>query len=816
MDNTGGKVIPIAIEDEIKESYLNYAMSVIVSRALPDVRDGLKPVHRRILYAMNEMGLRSDRAFKKCGRIVGDVLGKYHPHGDQSIYDALVRLAQTFSMRYPVVKPQGNFGSIDGDPPAAMRYTEAKMQKLAEEILKDIKKETVDFIPNYDDSMQEPSVLPAAAPFLLINGGSGIAVGMATNIPPHNLREVVDAIDAYIDNPDITVNELMEYVKGPDFPTAGIIYGKQGIREAFETGRGKIVVRARCSVETSKSGRDVIIVTELPYAVNKANLIVRIADLVKNKKIDGIADLRDESDRNGMRIVIELKKGAIVKVILNRLFSHTSLQQNFNVNNLALVDGRPELLTLRDMVHHFVRHRVDVVTRRTKFDLRKAEERAHILEGLKIALDNIDEVVKIIKESGNVNSARENLMNRFKFSEKQAQAILDMRLQKITSLETKKIIEELKEVLALIEYLKDLLSDERKILAVIKTEMSELKEKYGDGRRTEIIADEVEQLNIEDLIAKEDMAVLISNKGFIKRIPVSAYRRQGRGGKGSSTATLKNEDFLEQIFIASTHDYILFVTSEGKAYWIKVHEIPEGSRAARGTQVKALLQISADEEITSVVALEKFSPDKYIFMATRRGVVKRVKTFEFRNARTKGIIAIKLDDNDRLISSILTNGDEEVILVTRNGYALRFHENNVRAIGRATRGVRGISLSNDDELAGILRIIEDNHILVISENGYGKRVDYDNFNPHGKGTRGQIVYKTNERTGELIGVLSVNENDDLVCITSQGNTIKINIAQISIQGKAAHGVTVVNIRKPDVLVGIARVVGEREEEESME
>ncbi len=814
MDNTGGRVIPIAIEDEIKESYLNYAMSVIVSRALPDVRDGLKPVHRRILYAMNEMGLRSDKSFKKCGRIVGDVLGKYHPHGDQSIYDALVRLAQTFSMRYPVVRPQGNFGSIDGDPPAAMRYTEAKMEKIADEMLKDIKKETVDFISNYDDSMQEPSVLPAAVPYLLINGGSGIAVGMATNIPPHNLREISDAVSAYIDNENCTLSELMEFVKGPDFPTAGIIYGTKGIRDAFETGKGKIVVRARCSVETNKKGRDVIIVTELPYAVNKANLIIRIADLIKNKKIEGIADLRDESDRDGMRIVIELKKGTIVKVILNRLFSHTALQQNFNVNNLALVKGRPKLLSLKEMIHYFVQHRIEVVTRRTRYELKKAEERAHILKGLKIALDNIDEVIKIIKESGSVQNARENLMERFSFSERQAQAILDMRLQKITSLETKKIIDELREVLSLIDYLKDLLSDERKILEVIKTEITEIRDKYGDERRTEIVPDEIEQLNIEDLIAKEDMAVLLSNKGFIKRIPVSAYRIQGRGGKGSSTATLKNEDFLEQIFIASTHDYILFVTSEGKAYWVKVHEIPEGSRAARGTQVKVLLQLSADEEITSVVSLEKFSQDQYIFMATRRGVVKRVRTYEFRNARTKGIIAIRLDDNDRLVSSVLTTGSEEVILITRNGYALRFAETMIRAIGRATRGVRGIFLSSSDELAGILRIIQDNHIMVITENGYGKRVAYDNFTPHGKGTRGQIVYKTNERTGEIIGVLSVSGDDDLVCITSQGNTIKINVSQISIQGKTAQGVTVVNIKKPDVLVGVAKVIGTQEEDSS--
>ncbi len=814
MDTNNGRIIPVPIEDEIKESYLNYAMSVIVSRALPDVRDGLKPVHRRILYAMNEMGLRSDKTFKKCGRIVGDVLGKYHPHGDQSIYDALVRLAQDFSMRYPVIKPQGNFGSVDGNPPAAMRYTESKMAKIADELLRDIKKDTVDFTANYDDSMKEPSVLPGAVPFLLINGGSGIAVGMATNIPPHNLSEIVNAIEAYIDNSDITISELMEHVKGPDFPTAGIIYGRKGIRDAFETGRGKIAVRARVKLETTKTGRDVIIVTELPYQVNTANLIIRMADLVKNKKVDGISDLRDESDRNGMRIVIELKRGAIARVILNRLFSHTSMQQNFNVNNLALVNGKPELLNLKQMIHYFVLHRIDVVTRRTKFDLARAKERAHILEGIKIALDNIDEVIKIIKESKDVVTARENLMKRFGFSEKQTQAILDMRLQKLTSLETQKILEELKEIIALIEYLEDLLSDKKKILAVIKGEILELKVKYGDDRRTEIIPDEVEQLNIEDLIEKEDMAVLISNKGFIKRIAVSAYKNQGRGGKGASSAKLKNEDFLEHVFIASTHDYILFVTSAGKAYWIKVHEIPEASRAARGTQIKALLDISADEEVSSVVSLGGFTEDQYIFMATSRGVVKRVKTHDFRNARTKGIIAIKLDEGDRLVASVLTSGDEEVFIITRFGSALRFHESLVRSMGRATRGVRGIKLKNNDELAGILRIIEDNKILVITENGYGKRVEYNKFSPHGRGTGGQNVYKTDERTGEIIGVQSVNENDDLVCITSKGNTIKLNVARISIQGKNTQGIVVVNLNKPNIVVSVARVINDKEDVET--
>jgi DNA gyrase subunit A len=715
-------------------------------------------------------------------------------------------------MRYPVIKPQGNFGSVDGDPPAAMRYTESKMAKIADELLRDIKKDTVDFIANYDDSMKEPSVLPGAVPFLLINGGSGIAVGMATNIPPHNLSEIVDAIEAYIDNTDITIPELMEFVKGPDFPTSGIIYGRQGIKDAFETGRGKIAVRARVGLEITKTGKDVIIVTELPYQVNKANLVIRIADLVKHRKIEGISDLRDESDRNGMRIVIELKRGAIARVILNRLFSHTAMQQNFNVNNLALVNGRPELLNLKQMIHYYVLHRVDVVTRRTKFELARAEERAHILEGIKIALDNIDEVIKIIKESNDVATARENLMTRFKFSERQTQAILDMRLQKLTSLETQKILDELKEILELIVYLKDLLSDEKKILAVIKDEILELKDKYGDERRTEIIADEVEQLNIEDLIEKEDMAVLISNKGFIKRIAVSVYKNQGRGGKGASSAKLKNEDFLEHVFIASTHDYILFVTSAGKAYWIKVHEIPEASRAARGTQIKALLDISADEEISSVVSLGGFSEDEYIFMATSRGVVKRVKTHDFRNARTRGIIAIKLDEGDRLVASVLTSGDEEVIIITKSGSALRFNESLVRSMGRATRGVRGIRLKNDDELAGILRIIEDNKILVLTENGFGKRVEYDKFTPHGRGTGGQNVYKTDERTGEIIGVQSVNENDDLVCITSQGNTIKLNVSQISIQGKNTQGIVVVNLNKPNVVVSVARVINDKDDE----
>ncbi|HUZ16912.1 MAG TPA: DNA topoisomerase (ATP-hydrolyzing) subunit A [Spirochaetia bacterium] len=801
-----GKVFPVAIEDEIKESYLNYAMSVIVSRALPDVRDGLKPIHRRILYAMNEMGLRSDRPYKKCGRIVGDVLGKFHPHGDQSIYDALVRMAQDFSMRYPVVWGQGNFGSVDGDPPAAVRYTEARLHKIAEEMLRDIRKETVDFGPNYDDTMEEPLVLPAAIPYLLVNGASGIAVGMATNIAPHNLAEVCDAVVTMIDKPDATVEELMEHVHGPDFPTGGIIFGRRGIREAFQTGKGRITVRGRFTVETTKAGKDRVVITEIPYAVNKAALVVRIADLVRENRIDSIADLRDESDRNGMRIVIELKKGSIPKVTLNRLFTLTPLQQNFNVNALALVNGRPKLLNLKEMIHYFILHRVDVVTRRTRYDLKRAEERAHILEGLRIALDNIDEVIALIRASKTVETARTGLQERFGLSEVQAQAILDMRLQKLTSLETQKILDELKEVLAQIAYLKDLLSSEAKILSVIKEEIQEIVKQYGDARRTEIVVDEVEEINIEDLIKKEDMVVLISNRGFIKRVPVSAYRNQGRGGKGSSSANLVSEDFVEHLFIASTHDYILFVTSEGKAYWLKVHELPEASRTARGQHVKSLLAISVNEEITTVVSLQDFTDDNYLFMATCRGVVKKVQTSAFTNARTRGINAINLDSGDKLVSSRLTSGEGEVVLVSRGGNALRFNESAVRPMGRASRGVLGMRLDKEDELAGVLTARQDEQMLLVSEFGYGKRIEFDRFTVHGRATRGQVAYKMDEKVGELVAVIAVKSEDEVVCITSQGNAVKLLVEEIPVMGKNAHGVRIVNIEKPDFLVGVARVV----------
>jgi len=631
---------------------------------------------------------------------------------------------------------------------------------------------------------------------------------MATNVPPHNLREISAAIVAYIENPELSVGELMTHVTGPDFPTGGIIFGRRGIREAYRTGKGRIVVRARCTLETTNSGKDVIIVTEIPYMVNKSALIVRIAELVREKRIDGISDLREESDRTGMRIVIELRRGVTPKVVLNQLFSNTQLQVNYGINNLALVDGKPILLNLKEAVGAFVKHRKEVVTRRTQYDLRRAEERAHILEGLKKALDNIDEVIEIIKSSETVDAARTNLIGRFSFSEIQAQEILNMRLQKLTSLETQKIIDELNEVLALIEHLKDLLSSEQKILGVVREETEALAATYGDERRTEVVADEVEEINVEDLIQKEDMVVLISNRGYIKRVAVSAYRRQGRGGKGSTSAVLRDGDFIESIFIASTHDYILFISSEGKAYWLKVHEIPEASRQARGTHVKSILAISADEEIASVVSLSDFESDQYIFMATSRGVVKRVRTGDFSNARTRGIVAIRLDAGDKLVTALLTGGERDVILLTRKGHALRCSEETVRAMGRASRGVTGVRLAKDDELAAVIRVEPDEEMLVISENGFGKRVEYGNFTPHGRGTRGQIAYRVTDRTGELVEAVPVQVDDDVMCITSQGNTVKLRVKDVPVLGKQAMGVRIVNIEKPDFLVGIARAAKE--------
>jgi DNA gyrase subunit A len=807
-----GKIIPIAIEDEVKTAYLNYAMSVIVARALPDVRDGLKPVHRRLLYSMDELGLRPNAATKKSARIIGDAMGKYHPHGDASLYDAMVRMAQDFSLRYPLVQGQGNFGSLDGDPPAAMRYTEAKLSRIGDEMLQELDKETVDFGPNYDESLTEPLVLPAAVPNLLVNGSSGIAVGMATNMAPHNLNEVCRAVCAYIDNPDITIDELAKFIQGPDFPTGGIIFGRRGIREAYKTGRGKILVRGRFTVETSKTGKEIIVFNEIPYNVNKKLLLERIGDLVRDKVIDGISDFNDESDRDGIRVVIGLKKGAILKVALNQLFSNTQLQTTFGIINLALVNGRPQYLNLKELIRYFVEHRVEVVTRRIRYDLRKAEERAHILEGLVIALANIDEVVAIIKASRDINIAKTGLQERFLLSEVQAQAIVDMRLGRLTSLEVEKLQQELEGLKVQIAYLKSLLEDSGKLRGVIKDETRSIAERYGDERRTEIVAGEVESINIEDLIKKEEMMILISNLGYVKRVPVSSYRNQGRGGKGMVSAKLTEDDFVEQIFVASTHEYIMFITSEGKAYWMKVHELPEGSRTSKGTHIKSLLTVSPNEDITAIVALKEFvntgGQGPYIFMGTARGVVKKVAVSEFAYARTRGVIAINLDNGDKLVSALLTTGSDEVVLISRKGQALRTAEDQVRAMGRSSRGVSGMKLGDDDELTGMLRADDREKMLILSEYGFGKRVEFSEFSAHGRATGGQKIYTVTEKTGELVGCVNVLDNEEIMCITSQGKSIKLKVDGIRVMGRSAQGVKILSIDKPDFVIGVDRIVKE--------
>jgi len=810
MNEPTGKVIPIAIEDEVKTDYLNYAMSVIVSRALPDVRDGLKPVHRRLLYAMDTLGLRPGGGTKKSALIVGETMGKYHPHGDLSLYDALVRMAQDFSLRYPLIKGQGNFGSIDDDPPAAMRYTEAKISKIGDEMLQDLQKETVNFVPNYDESFNEPSVLPSAIPNLLINGSSGIAVGMATNMAPHNLGEICDAIYALIDNPNATNEDLMHFVQGPDFPTGGTIFGRQGIIEAYKTGRGKLLVRGKFNIETNKQGKEKIVFTEIPYNVNKALLLEKIGQLMRDKVIDGIANANDESDRDGIRIVIELKKGAIVKVILNQLFSNTQLQTSFGIINLALVGGKPQLLTLRELVHYFVEHRVDVVTRRTRYDLRKAEERAHILEGLLIALANIDEVIAVIKASRDVATARLKLQERFLLSEAQSEAIVEMRLGRLTSLEVEKIQQELDELKTRIAYYKSLLADEKKLRGVIKDETREVAAKYGDKRRTEIVVGEVENINIEDLIKKEEMTILISNLGYVKRVPVSAYKNQGRGGKGMQSAKLVEDDFVQQIFVASTHEYIMFITSAGKAYWMKVHELPEGSKTSKGSHIKSLLTVSPNEDITAIVSLKDFSDSEYLFMGTACGVVKKVKTSEFVNAKTRGIVAINLDEGDKLVSALLTKGNDEVVLISRRGQALRTHEEHIRAMGRSSRGVTGMRLSKSDELTGMLRVDDKEKMLILSQYGYGKRIEFNEFTSHGRGTGGQKIYTVAEKTGEIVGCVAVLDDEDIMCITSQGKSIKVKVNDISIMGRAAQGVRILSIDKPDFVIGLDKIVKEDE------
>ena len=801
----GGSIIPVSIETEMQKSYIDYSMSVIVARALPDVRDGLKPVHRRILYSMEEKGLHYSGKTRKCATVVGDVLGSYHPHGDSSVYDALVRLGQHFSMRYMPITKQGNFGGIDGSGAAAYRYTEAKMSPIAEEMVKDIKKETVDFVPNFDDTKKEPTVLPAKIPFLLVNGSSGIAVGMATNMPPHNLNEIADAVCAYIDNPDISFDELCHFVKGPDFPTGGIIYGKSGIKQAYKTGRGKIIVRGRFTIEVSKSGKETIIFTEIPYQVRTNDLCAKIGELARDKVIEGIDRVNDGSAGDDVRIEIGLKRGAIAKVVLNQLFSKTPLQSSFGIINLALVNGRPEILSLKKLISCFVEHRQDVVTRRTQFELKKAEERAHILRALVKAIQNIDEVVKIIRESRNEEVAKNSLRARFQFDEVQAQAIVDMRLGRLTSLEIEKLEAELKEVEALIEHLKDLLAHPEKILNLIKEETSEVAKKYGDKRRTDIVADEVEQINVEDLIKEEEMVVLISHLGYIKAVPASTYKSQGRGGKGSNSAKLVEDDFIKQVFVASNHDYVMFISTEGKAYYIKVHEIPESSKYTRGVHIKGLLSIASDVEIATTVTLKEFSDDKFLFMATSKGVVKKVRTSDFSNAKTRGIIAINLDEGDKIVSAILTDGSNELVLVSRRGQALRFTEQDVRFMGRASRGVCGLRLSNEDELAGAVCVNSDEKMLLMTSYGCGKRVDFDEFMRHGRATGGQKGYNVTDKTGEVVGVISVTENDEIMCITSQGKSLRVPATKISEQGRAAQGVRILEISQPDMVIGIDKI-----------
>ena len=810
----GGSIIPVSIETEMQKSYIDYSMSVIVARALPDVRDGLKPVHRRILYSMEEKGLHAGGKTRKCATVVGDVLGSYHPHGDSSVYDALVRLGQHFSMRYMPITKQGNFGGIDGSPAAAYRYTEAKMSQIAEEMVKDIKKDTVDFVPNFDDTKKEPTVLPAKIPFLLVNGSSGIAVGMATNMPPHNLNEIADAVCAYIDNPDISIDELSNFVKGPDFPTGGIIYGKSGIKQAYKTGRGKIIVRGRFSIEVSKSGKESIIFTEIPYQVRTDDLCKKIGELARDKVIEGIDRVNDGSAGDDVRIEIGLKRGTIAKVVLNQLFSKTPLQSSFGIINLALVNGRPEILSLKKLISCFVEHRQDVVTRRTQFELKKAEERAHILRALVKAIQNIDEVIKIIKESRNEEVAKNSLKDRFQFDDVQAQAIVDMRLGRLTSLEIEKLEAELKEVEALILHLKDLLAHPEKILNLIKDETSEVAHKYGDKRRTDIVADEIEQINVEDLIKEEEMVVLISHLGYIKAVPASTYKSQGRGGKGSNSAKLVEDDFIKQVFVASNHDYVMFISTEGKAYYIKVHEIPESSKNTRGVHIKGLLSIASDEEIATTVTLKEFSEDKFLFMATSKGVVKKVRTSDFSNAKTRGIIAINLDEGDKIVSAILTDGSNELILVSRMGQALRITEEDVRFMGRASRGVCGLRLSSEDELAGAVCVNSDEKMLLMTSFGSGTRVSFDEFMRHGRATGGQKGYNVTEKTGEVVGVISVTDSDEIMCITSQGKSLRVPADSISEQGRAAQGVRVLDINQPDMVIGIDKIANDEGSEES--
>ena len=808
------KITPVALEEEMKSSYIDYAMSVIVSRALPDVRDGLKPVHRRVLFGMSELGLAYNKPYKKSARIVGEVLGKYHPHGDSAVYDTMVRMVQTFSLRYPLVDGQGNFGSVDGDSAAAMRYTEARMARITETMLKDLDKNTVDFAPNFDDSLQEPTVLPSYLPNLLVNGSSGIAVGMATNIPPHNLNEVIDSVVYYIDYPGSTPEDIIKILKAPDFPTGGIIYGYEGVRDAYLTGRGRIIVRAKANIEIQKNDRENIVITELPYQVNKANLIEKIAELVREGKIADISNIRDESDRDGLRVVIELKRTGQPAVILNQLFKHTQMQITFGVIMLALVDGIPKVLKIDEVIKHFVDHRMDVLIRRTKYELEAAERRAHILEGYIIALDNIDEVIETIKKSRDVQTAQANLMRKFKLSEIQAKAILDMRLQRLTGLERKKIEDEYKEILKTIERLKSILTDEKRRFKIIKEELVELKDKFGDARRTDIIYD-YKEFALEDIIAEEDVVVTISHSGFIKRFPVSGYRKQSRGGKGVTGAGTKDEDFIEHMFIASTHQYIMFFTDNGKCYWLKVHEIPEGGRAARGRSILNLIEKSKEEDITAFISVKEFSEDKYLMMITEQGTVKKTVLSAYSNVRKGGIQAINLNDKDKLIEVKVTDGSQDIIIGTHNGIAIRFNESDVRDMGRTATGVRGIKLGKDDYVIGGLAVKQASTLLVATDKGFGKRSDLSDYRITKRGGKGIITVKTGDKNGKMIALMQVNDNDELVIMTEQGMVIRQGVNKLRVMGRATQGVRLIKLNDGDNIADIARVISEEEEDQHL-
>jgi DNA gyrase subunit A len=803
--------VSINIEDEMRRSYMDYAMSVIIGRALPDIRDGLKPVHRRVLFSMRELGNEYNKAYKKSARIVGDVIGKYHPHGDTAVYDTIVRMAQDFSLRYPLVDGQGNFGSVDGDSPAAMRYTEIRLTRLAHEFMEDLDKETVDFIPNYDGSLTEPTVLPTTVPNLLINGSSGIAVGMATNIPPHNLGEIVQGLLALIDHPDLSVADLLTQIPGPDFPTAGFIYGTAGVRQAYETGRGIIRIRARAMIEKRKNqSKESIVITELPYQVNKARLIEKIAELVKEKKVEGIQDLRDESDREGMRIVLDLKRDEVAEVILNQLYKFTAMETTFGIILLAIVKNRPQIMDLKTILVHFLDFRQEIIRKRTTFELREAEKKAHILEGLKIAIDHLDEVIALIRKSKNPAEAKIQLMGRFEFSETQAQAILEMRLQRLTNLEREKIQQEYREILKTIERLKGILASEALILNIIREELTELKKKFGNPRRTEIIEDTTE-IKLEDLIVEEDMVVTISHTGYIKRNPVSLYRSQHRGGKGITGMETKEDDFVEHLFVASTHDYFLFLTNQGRLYWLKVHEIPQAGRQARGKAMVNLLNLQPQEKVATILPVRTFEEGKFIFMVTRKGLVKKTDLMAFSRPRSGGIIATTIVEGDEVIAAELTKGKQDIFLGTRSGLSIRFHEGEVRGMGRLAQGVRGIHLKEDDWVVGTAVLAQEGTLLTVTENGFGKRTRTEEYRKQARGGKGIITMKTTERKGAVVGVLPVTDEDDLMIITDGGKIIRLRVKDLSIIGRNTQGVRLINLDEQEKLVGVARAV-KREEE----